>query len=293
MKIFRRLLWFAAVASILFAIALQGQTPQVAPTAQKALAGREEAYRANNLGVALLEQYKYKEGADSFTRALQLDPKLAIARINLGIALFNVPDVAGAQREAEKALALSPNAPQPYYILGLIAKAQNRTDEAIAAFARVLKIDPRDVGANVNIGQLYATARNYTEAVKAFRTALEADPYNMTALYNLGLALTRSNQRAEGQQVIQRFQELRQRGTGTTIGQNYLEQGRYSEAIASTGAEPELVDRAVPAVTFVDATASMMPAKGSAPAADTPVLRSQGAGLSDAEIVATLGCKAL
>ena len=289
MKIFRRLLWFAAVASILFAIALQGQTPQVAPTAQKALAGREEAYRANNLGVALLEQYKYKEGADSFTRALQLDPKLAIARINLGIALFNVPDVAGAQREAEKALALSPNAPQPYYILGLIAKAQNRTDEAIAAFARVLKIDPRDVGANVNIGQLYATARNYTEAVKAFRTALEADPYNMTALYNLGLALTRSNQRAEGQQVIQRFQELRQRGTGTTIGQNYLEQGRYSEAIASTGAEPELVDRAVPAVTFVDATASMMPAKGSAPAADTPVLRSQGAGLSDAEIVATLG----
>ena len=48
-------------------------------------ATREEAYRANNIGVALLEQYKHKEAADAFRRALQLDPALAIARINLGI----------------------------------------------------------------------------------------------------------------------------------------------------------------------------------------------------------------
>src|SRR5205085_12622738 len=111
--------------------------------------------------------------------------------------------------------------------------------------------------ASVNIGQLYAQQRNYEAAIKAFRVAIEVDPYNMTALYNLGLALTRSNQRAEGQQAIQRFQELRQKGTGTTIGQNYLELGHYAEAIASTGAEPELVDRAVPAVTYADATATM------------------------------------
>ncbi|HKC63756.1 MAG TPA: FG-GAP-like repeat-containing protein, partial [Pyrinomonadaceae bacterium] len=235
------------------------------PTQQRATTAREDAYRANNLGVALLEQYKYKEGAESFTRALQLDPKLQLARINLSIALFNVPDLAGAEREAEKAIAANPNAPQPVYILGLIAKTQNRTDDAIAAFLHVLKIDPKDVGANVNLGQLYAQQRNYAEAIKAFRTAVEVDPYNMTALYNLGLALTRNNQREEGQKAIQRFQELRQKGTGTTIGQNYLEQGHYAEAIASTGAEPELVDRAVPAVTYVDATAAMLPiAKSSA-----------------------------
>jgi tetratricopeptide (TPR) repeat protein len=293
MKIFRRLLLFAASASILSALALHGLT-QTSPATQRTTAGREEAYRANNLGVALLEQYKYKEGAESFTHALQLDPKLAIARINLSIALFNVPDAAGAQREAEKAVALNPNAPQPHYILGLIAKAQNRNEDAIAAFQRVLKLDPRDVGANVNIGQLYASARNYTEAASAFRVALEVDPYNMTALYNLGLALTRSNQRAEGQQAIQRFQDLRQRGTGTTIGQNYLEQGHYSEAIASTGAEPELVDRAVPAVTFVDATASMLPAKASAPGSEPPVgHRSKVGELSDVaareEIAAEIG----
>src|SRR6267143_228805 len=64
---------------------------------------REDAYRANNIGVALLEQFKYKEGAAAFRQALQIDPKLILAHINLGIALFNVPDLPGAQREAQNA----------------------------------------------------------------------------------------------------------------------------------------------------------------------------------------------
>ena len=57
---------------------------------------REDAYRSNNIGVALLEQFKYKEGADAFRNALKIDPKLNLAHINLGIALYNVPDLAGS-----------------------------------------------------------------------------------------------------------------------------------------------------------------------------------------------------
>ncbi|MFL6227156.1 MAG: FG-GAP-like repeat-containing protein [Pyrinomonadaceae bacterium] len=225
-----------------------------------AAAPREDAYRANNIGVALLEQFKYKEGADAFRRALQLDPKLSLARTNLAIALYNLPDAAGAQREAQVAAAAAPEAPQPQYILGLLAKSQSRMDEAVAAFQRVLKIDPTDVGANVNLGQVYSQQRKYAEAIALFRTALAAEPYNATALYNLGTALIRANQREEGQQVIARFQELRQLGSATTLGQNYLEQGRYAEAVTSTGAEPELVDKRTPDAVFTDVTANALPA---------------------------------
>jgi tetratricopeptide (TPR) repeat protein len=260
MKIYRRFFAFAAVTLVLCA-ALTGEVWTRATTTQTrtAAAREEDAYRANNLGVALLEQYKYKEGAEAFARALQIEPGLAIARINLSIALFNVPDLRAAQREAETAAALRSDAPQPFYILGLIARAQNRMEDAIAAFQRVLKIDPRDVGANVNLGQLLAQQRKYAEAAAAFRIAMTAEPYNMTAIYNLATALTRAGEREEGARLIQKFQALRQSGAGTTIGQNYLEQGRYAEAVASTGAEPELVDRTIPAVKFVDATASMLP----------------------------------
>lgn len=237
---------------------------------------REEAYRANNIGVALLEQFKYKEAADAFKRALQLEPGLALARINLGIALFNVPDVPAAQKELQNAVAVAPNAPQPQYVLGLAAKSQNKPEEAIAYFQKVLRMDPNDAGTNVNLGQLYAQQRKYPEAIAVLRAGVAAEPYNATALYNLGTALMRAGQREEGQKVIQQFQDLRQRGSGATLGTNYLEQGRYAEAIASTGAEPELVDKRIPDVLFTDVTAMVMP-----PASDWPItdsLLEQGSG---------------
>ena len=221
---------------------------------------REDAYRANNVGVALLEQFKNKEAADAFRRALQLDPSLNLARINLGIALYNLPDLPAAQKELQAASAAAPSAPQPYYVLGLAAKTQNKPEEAIAAFEKVLHLDPTDVGTNVNLGQLYSQQRKYAEAIALLRTAVASEPYNATALYNLGTSLLRSGQREEGQKVIAQFQELRQRGTGTTFGTSYLEQGRYAEAVASTGAEPGLVDKQTPEVVFSDATAATMPA---------------------------------
>ncbi|MCA1613375.1 MAG: tetratricopeptide repeat protein, partial [Acidobacteria bacterium] len=234
---------------------------------------REEAYRANNLGVALLEQFKHREGAEQFRRALALNPALSLARINLAVALYNVPDIEEARKEAEAAAAAAPDAPQPHYLLGLIARQQNRAADALASFRRVLRLDARDVGANVQLGQLLSQERKYAEAVAAFRVALAEEPYNGTALYNLGTALLRAGLREEGQAVMGRFQELRQSGAATVIGQNYLEQGRYAEAVGSTGAEADLVDQRTPDVGFADATAAAalpQPPRGAAGPANAP-----------------------
>jgi Tfp pilus assembly protein PilF len=217
---------------------------------------REEAYRVNNLGVALLEQFNPKQAVDKFRKALEIDPQLSIARVNLSIALFYATEVDAALLEAKKAATVLPNSPQSFYMLGLIAKSQNRTEDAIAAFQRVLQIDARDVGANVYLAQFLMLQRKYDEALKLLRVALEVEPYNATATYNLTISLLRSGQNEEGQRQMKRFQYLRD-NYGTSLGQNYLEQGQYAEAIASTGAEPDLVDTATPNITFTDATTGM------------------------------------
>lgn len=232
----------------------------------KSLAAREEAYKANNVGIGLLEQYRYDDAVAAFRAALAADPDLAIARTNLAIGLFYAPDLDGARREAEAAAALAPSAPQPRYILGLVAKGQNRPDDAVAAFLKVLAFDPADVGANVNLGQVHLAQKRYAEAVGALRTAVASDPFNSTALYNLGIALTRAGQTEEGQKALERFDALRKSGTGIVFGQSYPEQGRYAEAAVSTGAEPSLVDAAVPGVRFVDVTAKALPGEAERPA---------------------------
>src|SRR6476659_9259466 len=290
MKIFLSFLFsFALVVSA--SLPSERSLARQAPS-RPASALREDAYRANNLGVALLEQFKHKEGAEAFRNALKIEPKLNLAQINLSIALFNIPDLPAAQRQAQLASTLASTAPQPFYILGLIAKLQSRLDDALIAFQRVLKIDPNDVGTNINVGQIYSQQRKYPEAVAAFRLALAAEPYNATALYSLEQALMRSGQREEGQSVTEKFKQLRERGSATTVGNNYLEQGRYAEAIASTGTEAELIDRATPAVTFTDVTASLLPASAAA-SPTTDALHSKLGKLSDAarrELALALAC---
>ena len=236
------ILVLAAAAFVVVALALRQ------PVAELQIV--EDAYRANNVGVARLEQFDYTAAAEAFRAALRLSPSLALARVNLAIALFYALDLDGARREIEEAARLLPRDPRPPYILGLIARAQGRLDAAREAFARVRQLDPRDVGTLINAGQIDLQERREADAISAFRAALDEEPYNVTASYNLGLALTRSGRRDEGQKAMEESQAVRASGYGTIFSTNYLEQGHYAEAMTSTGAEPDLADRAVPDVTF-------------------------------------------
>ena len=234
------------------------------PASLAAPPDREAAYRFNNLGVALLEQFRFADAAEQFEKAVAADPGLALARINLAIAYFYVPDVPAARKEAEAAAASAPEAPQPHYLLGLIARMDNRPDDAVASLQKVLAADPRDLGANLVLGQVYLQQRRFDEALAAFRIATAVEPYNVSAAYNLGVALTRSGQREEGAAQMARFQELRDSGYKTSFGQTYLEQGRYAEALASTGAEAHLVDPKTPAVAFREAAGAVPGSPGAA-----------------------------
>ena len=220
---------------------------------QPAPAARERAYRANNIGVAYLEQYNFASAAASFRDARRIDPNLAIARLNLGIALFYGGDAKTARTELEAARSALPGRAEPDYVLGLIARAEDRVDDAIAAFGRVRAIDPSDAGAATNLGQLYLQQRDYARATELLRAATAAEPYNATAAYGLATALTRSSDPG-ARAAMDRFQALRNSGYAVTYSQAYLEQGRYGEALASTGAEADLVDARTPDVGFADAT---------------------------------------
>ena len=75
----------AALAAIVTAaVGCQREAPTASPA-------REDAYRANNRGVALLEQFNARGAVAEFQRALKLAPQLALAQINLAINNMNGP----------------------------------------------------------------------------------------------------------------------------------------------------------------------------------------------------------
>src|SRR5262249_44024965 len=180
-------------------------------------------------------------------------PSLGQAHLGLAIALLYDGKAEAALPEARAAQAAMPSAPQPPFVIGLIGRSLSQPDVAEPAFRRVLEIDPTDAASAVNLGQLLLARRQFPDALAAFRAAIAAEPYNATAAYGLATALTRSGDAAAGQQQMAKFQTLRDSPYAVTYAQTYLQQGRYGEAISSSGAEPDLVDRATPAVTFVEA----------------------------------------
>lgn len=235
-------LLLATVVTLVVVVAAQGPADEAAR--------REQAWRANNVGVAYLEQYNYGKAAEQFRAALAIDAALTAARVNLAIAHFYAPDLAAARTEAQEVANAPASPPQADYLLGLVARAENREDDAVAAFRRVIEADPDDVGALVNLGQLLLQQRAYPDAVQVFARAVALEPYNVSALYNLAVAHTRAGDRAAGTAVTARFQTLRESGYGTTYSNTYLEQGRYAEAILSTGAEADLVSPTIPALRY-------------------------------------------
>lgn len=261
-----RLLALTALAITALVPAACSSKPSAPPPSQTRDA-REQAYAANNVGVALLEQLNYADAVAAFRKALSIDSSLAIARMNLALALLYQQDLDAAAKEATTAAAAMPDAPQPSYILGLVARAQNRNEEARGFFEKVRSRDAADVGTNVNLAQIALEDRRYDDAIAALRPVASREPYHVTAAYVLGLALTRAGQADEGQRLLTRAQSLRGANYAVTFGTGYLEQGRYAEAVASTGIEDELLEPttalgAMRAETIVKAESPEAPAAG-------------------------------
>ena len=211
---------------------------------------REALYRLNNQGVALMEQYQHEQAVEKFSQALAADGNFVIGRVNLALAFYFLNDGKRAMVEAKRALERAPQSPQALYVLGAAAKKERLYPEALTAFTQLLALDPTDPYTNLQVGQLHSATQAYDAAVAAFRQALDAEPYNATAAYSLAQALIRSRKTAEGQAMLARFQAMKAGGYATTLGLTYGEQGKYAEALVTTGIEPDLLPLEGPRVTY-------------------------------------------
>lgn len=187
----------------------RGRPAAARPYLEKALALSPESPEVhNNLGRAafLLGDL---EGAEASTRrAVELNPDSEKYRRNLAAVLKRQ----GRLAEAEAALRAVPESSldaQGRFLLGQIALALGRRDEAQAAFRAALALDPAMHPARNELGRLLLAAGRDTEAAAEFGEIVRQSPQNVEARYNLSVALERLGRRDEAIGEIEAVLELR------------------------------------------------------------------------------------
>ena len=129
-------------------------------------------------------------GGSSFEQAAAtLQPDLAEAHNNLGLALLNQGQVAEALLCFERAIELRPDLVDARNNLGLACSAQGEPDRALASFEHAVQIDPDHFGALTNLANAFKDQGRAAEAIAYYRLALASRPDDAPVHSNLLLAM--------------------------------------------------------------------------------------------------------
>ncbi len=134
-----------------------------------------------NLGKALLAKRDVAAAIEHLRAAAGLEPRYAEAWWNLGIALGMSGDFAASIDALTRARELAPWVAEIHYNLGVAQLASKRGDEAFESFERTLALAPAHVGAHGNLGRLLRQRGRIEEAAEHFSAAWRAEPSNDAA----------------------------------------------------------------------------------------------------------------
>ena len=189
----------------LAALLLQGDPPpaqvdEAAGLLREAIRLKPDYAEARyNLGTALERQGRIEEAEEEYRRVLTLDPgqprvlarMAAIAHdrasdmLARGLQLEDAGRLAEAEQAYRNGVQIDPARPAIYRALGRVLQKSERHGEAIAAYLKVLELDPTSFETHNDIGVLYAQTGNLREAAKHFETAVRLRPDDPGARGNL------------------------------------------------------------------------------------------------------------
>jgi tetratricopeptide (TPR) repeat protein/mono/diheme cytochrome c family protein len=164
------------------------------------LAGLRHALRLNpdnaidhfKMGVALAERGSIDEAVRHYTRALEIDSRLAEAHSNLGNVWRRRGELDAAIAHYRRALKAKPELAAAHYNLGVTLGAQRKVDEAVRHYRSALEVDRNMAKAHNNLGELLMAEGKSDEALGHLRRAVEIRSEFAEAHNNLAILSARA-----------------------------------------------------------------------------------------------------
>jgi tetratricopeptide (TPR) repeat protein len=143
----------------------------------------------NERGVVLHQAGRPDEALASYQKAVDIDPKYALAWNNRGVLQAHRADTEGAIESFRTALQQGTFAAARLN-LALLLYQLRRFQLALEAYRQVLQHEPASAAAWNGIGLVLVELKRYPDARNAFVRAVETDPEHAGAHYNLSFTLS-------------------------------------------------------------------------------------------------------
>lgn len=163
-------------------------------------------------GQAAHERGELEKAIENYLAALKLDSSLWQIELQLGLANLSFKRPGEAREAISRAIEQlnqyedSPERRQvsarTQVILGEIALAEAKPDEAEKAFRRALEFNPKAARAHAGLAEIKLSHNQYTEAIAAAKAALETGDQRASTYALLGEALTMARQYEEALLVL-------------------------------------------------------------------------------------------
>jgi tetratricopeptide (TPR) repeat protein len=174
-----------------------------------------DSIAAHKLNAEALEmQGKWEAAQFEYEAILKKDPNARGIHFLLGRLLLSRPDAGPdaaerAKQEFLKEVEIDPKNVGAYYILGELARRDDKCDEAIPRFTQATSLDPSFAEGYLGHGLCLVAMKKYEEAIPPLRNAERLMPQNPEVHNALGTALQRSGHRDEAQKEFANHESLR------------------------------------------------------------------------------------
>lgn len=160
------------------------------------------------LGLLLCQTGREEQGIASLRRATSLAPKTALYWNNLAAACSRHHQWDESIVAARKAMALEPNYADPRYILVNILLAQGNVADGADELAGLLKLRTGDADLWHQLGQFRAEQQRMDESVEAYKRVIELTPSNVSAMRELAAIYMNTWRYADAQQLQKQADQL-------------------------------------------------------------------------------------
>ena len=137
-------------------------------------------------GQAAIKEGDFHRAVEEFKKVLSLDPSLAEAEVNLGLAYQSLLDYDAAARHLAHALRERPNLPGPNVIAGMDYIKLGSPEKALPYIKHALELDPSSQDAHEAMALYCLTQENLEGAAEQYRKVADLNSDKPEALFKVG-----------------------------------------------------------------------------------------------------------